>query len=235
MPQLIFQHDDFYLFHKPHNLSFHQDGEISGMCQLVNQLTNEALLPVHRLDRMTSGLVIFARNKTAAAELSKGFAERTVKKCYLAISDKKPKKKQGLVKGDMAAGRRGDYKLLRSMDNPAISRFESSSIAEGTRLYLLKPETGKTHQLRVMMKSIGAPILGDNRYYPQTEQSALTTPPTPTDRGYLHAWMLQFQFAGQQWQFFCQPKAGIAFFEQSALSQMAAWQLQLAEAHAESF
>ncbi|PVZ70472.1 TIGR01621 family pseudouridine synthase [Pelagibaculum spongiae] len=232
MPQLIFQHDDFYLFHKPHNLSFHQDGDVSGMCQLVNQLTNEALLPVHRLDRMTSGLVLFARNKTAAAALSKGFAERTVKKCYLAISDKKPKKKQGLVKGDMAAGRRGDYKLLRAQDNPAITRFESSSIDEGTRLYLLKPETGKTHQLRVMMKSIGAPILGDNRYYPQTEQSA---PTTPTDRGYLHAWMLQFEFASQPWQFFCRPLAGQKFSTETSIQKIDSWQEQLAEANARIF
>ena len=132
---------------------------------------------------------MFAKNKYTAQELGELFETQQVDKYYLAISDKKPKKKQGLIKGDMAAARRGSYKLLPSNTNPAITHFFSHSIGEGKRLYLLKPSTGKTHQLRVAMKSIAAPIMGDTRYYPDCPE---------LERGCLHAYQIGFNLIGKQ-------------------------------------
>ena len=113
-----------------------------------------------------------------------------VKKQYLAISDHKPKKKQGLIQGDMAKGRRGAWLLTRSQENPAITRFTSLSLGEGRRLFFLSPLTGKTHQLRVAMKSLGAPILRDALYGG-----------SPADRVYLHAWRLSLVYGGEPWRF----------------------------------
>jgi len=61
----------------------------------------------------------------------------------------------------MLKARRGAWKLARSKESPALTEFVSTSLGQGLRLFLLRPYTGKTHQLRVAMKSLGAPIIGD--------------------------------------------------------------------------
>ncbi|MEN9532940.1 MAG: hypothetical protein RIQ83_2164 [Pseudomonadota bacterium] len=143
---------------------------------------------------------MLARTTAANRALSMAFADRQVSKQYLALSDRKPKKKQGWVKGDMQKGRGGSWMLARSLDNPAISWFDSVPVREGLRLYRIKPQTGKTHQIRVALKSIGAPILGDERYGG-----------TAAERGYLHAWRLSFTLADEAFDFICPPDEGELF------------------------
>ena len=180
---LIDDNQYFIVVNKSSNVNFHTEDNVLGIVELVKQQLNYSMLyPVHRLDKMTSGLIIFAKSAAVAAEFGQLFSQRNIEKYYLAVSDKKPKKKQGLIKGDMKKGRNGSYLLLKSNENPAITQFFSFSIAPGVRAFVLKPHTGKTHQLRVAMKSIGAPILGDQRYYPDNH----------LDIGMLHAWCLRF-------------------------------------------
>ena len=134
---IIFTHSDFYIFEKPAGLNFHsEDGP--GLVVLAEQQTGEKLFAVHRLDKVTSGLIILARNKTSAAKFTALFTNHAVDKYYLAVSDAKPKKKQGWIKGDMAKSRRGMFKLLTSKVNPAITRFYSLSYKAGYRAYILK-------------------------------------------------------------------------------------------------
>ena len=172
---------------------------------MKKQFSVTELYPIHRLDKMTSGLILFAKNIKSAQIFGKLFEEHNVEKYYLAISDKKPTKKQGLIKGDMAKSRRGMFKLLRTMDNPAITQFFSYPIANKQRLYLLKPHSGKTHQLRVALSSIGAPIIGDPLY------NANST----ADRGYLHAYALRFSFLGIMYQFILPSDQGEYYLTQS--------------------
>ena len=145
--------------------------------------------------------------------------DHEIEKYYLAIGDKKPSKKQGLIKGDMAKSRRGMFKLLRTMENPAITQFFSFSIANKQRLYLLKPHSGKTHQLRVALASIGAPIVGDPLYYSQST----------ADRGYLHAYALKFSYLGEEFEFTSLPTKGEYYLNEALNEQLAAikkpWQL----------
>ncbi|URQ88984.1 TIGR01621 family pseudouridine synthase [Pseudoalteromonas sp. SCSIO 43101] len=183
--------DDFHVFYKPAGVSFHSE-EYAGFVVLAEQLVNEKLYPVHRLDKVTSGLIILARSKEAAAEFTALFSAHKVNKFYLALSDAKPKKKQGWIKGDMQKSRRGAFKLLKSQTNPAITRFYSKSIRAGLRAYLLKPFSGKTHQLRVAMKSLGAPILGDTLYAGSKDE-----------RTNLHAYALQFSYKEQLKEYRC--------------------------------
>ncbi len=193
---IIENNDDFLVINKHNNVDFHCSDSGLGIVAKVSQtLGNIALYPVHRLDKMTSGLLIMAKSSQIAAQFGELFESRTISKFYLAISDKKPKKKQGLIKGDMKKGRNGSYLLLKSNDNPAVTQFFSFSVTAGIRGFVLKPHTGKTHQLRVAMKSIGAPILGDPRYYPQHQG----------DVGFLHAWQLQFELNGQAFAYTAQP------------------------------
>lgn len=197
MFKIITQTDDFILVAKSAGINFHDEENLGeGLFsqvkkQLKQQSSDAEIYPIHRLDKMTSGLVLFAKNLKSAQIFGQMFEAHKVEKYYLAISDKKPTKKQGWIKGDMQKSRRGMFKLMRSMNNPAVTQFFSFSIGNKQRLYLLKPHSGKTHQLRVALSSIGAPILGDPLYNSNSD----------ADRGYLHAYALSFTFLGVKYQF----------------------------------
>jgi len=203
---VVYQNEDFVVVNKPAGLNFHSEADATntthaGLVVLVKQQQQLAeLYPVHRLDKMTSGLVIFARNKPCAQAFQVLFEQHQIQKYYLAISYKKPKKKQGWIIGDMLSARRGSWKLTKSQDNPAKTQFISTLIEPKKRLYLVKPITGKTHQIRVALKSIGAPILGDVRYAEACAAKQL-------DRGYLHAFAIQFSLYDQSYQFTCPPSS----------------------------
>jgi len=198
--QIVTQNSDFVVVNKPQNTSFHAEENVAGFFSLVENHLQTKLWPVHRLDKVTSGLLIFALNKDAASTLSELFARKQVRKTYLAISDKKPKKKQGKIVGDMEKSRGGSWKLVRQKDNPAITRFFSAANRNGERLFWLLPETGKTHQLRVAMKSLGSPILGDARYGGSS-----------ADRCYLHAYQLSFPWRDEIISIQCLPINGEKF------------------------
>ncbi|MEO2265903.1 TIGR01621 family pseudouridine synthase [Pseudoalteromonas pernae] len=188
--QVIAQQDDFVVVNKPAGLNFHSEDGEAGLVALAAEQLGQDFYPVHRLDKVTSGLVVLPTRSDVAAQFTEMFTSRAINKFYLALSDAKPKKKQGWVKGDMDKARRGAYKLLKSNDNPAVTRFYSYSLAPKVRGFVLKPYSGKTHQLRVAMKSLSAPILGDSLY----SGSA-------ADRTYLHAYALEFQYKQQRFQF----------------------------------
>ena len=144
MFQIIYQNNDFIVISKNENINFHDEGligqglfsQVKSHLNNINNAENSSsnldneLYPVHRLDKMTSGLVIFAKNKSAAQIFGELFSNHLIEKYYLAVSDKKPSKKQGLISGDMTKSRRGAWKLLRSMKKPAITQFFSYSIGD---------------------------------------------------------------------------------------------------------
>jgi len=235
--EIVFQNSDFVLINKPAGLNFHSEEEIStgiesdiqttdkstkttaaGLVVLVKELLQVSeLYPVHRLDKMTSGLVVFALNKTTTQAFQRLFEAHQVQKLYLAISDKKPKKKQGWIIGDMVSARRGSWKLSKDKTNPAKTQFLSFSIEPGLRLYLVKPITGKTHQIRVALKSVGAPILGDSRY-------ADANAAKQVDRGYLHAFAIQFELNGELYQFTKEPNTGESFLKPAVITLCQSWE-----------
>lgn len=198
--QIVGQTTDFVVLHKPAGLSFHsEDGP--GLVVLAEQQLGEKLYAVHRLDKITSGLIILVRNSHAAAELTRQFSQRQIEKFYLALSEHKPLKKQGWVKGDMQPARRGAWRLMQTQLQPALTYFISQGFQDlPFRAFLLHPYTGKTHQLRVALKSQGAPILGDILYGANT-----------SDRVYLHAYALALDYAGVRYQYRVLPESGEAF------------------------
>jgi tRNA pseudouridine32 synthase/23S rRNA pseudouridine746 synthase len=103
---------------------------------------------------------------------------------------------------------------MRTFENPAITQFLSTSIGSGMRLFLLKPHTGKTHQLRVALKSIGAPILGDSLYHPTRDDCR------QMDRAYLHCYALRFQMLGETLRYQCKPDSGEYFYEETFLQAL---------------
>ena len=201
---LLYENEDFLVVDKPAGLNFHSE-ENAGLVVLVQEQYKLAeIYPLHRLDKMTSGLVIFGKSKESAQKFGKMFENREVEKYYLAISLRKPKKKQGWIKGDMKSARRGSWMFAKTNDNPAITQFHSTALREGERGFLVKPHTGKTHQIRVALKSIGSPIAGDIRYAQSDEAKKEA-------RGYLHAYALRFEYKGKTYCFIQPPKEGERF------------------------
>ena len=181
-------------------MSFHAESEGLGVMEsLAVSYPDQAFFPVHRLDKITSGLLIVACHAKAASEFGKMFEKHEVEKRYLALSVRRPKKKQGTVSGGMQPSRRGQWKLSQENKNVAITQFSSTSF-QGFRLFIVRPLTGKTHQIRVALKSLGAPILGDLRYGGKE-----------ADRGYLHAYSLQFDWQGEVKCYVCLPVFGEHF------------------------
>lgn len=197
--ELIDENEDFIIINKYPDVSFHSENNEKGLFAKLKEDFNYPLYAVHRLDKITSGLILVAKTSEIASEISKMFSQRKIDKYYIAVSDKKPKKKMGLISGDMKKARNGQWKLTRTFENPAITRFSSFKY-EDKYFFILKPNTGKTHQLRVAMKSISSPIIGDVLYGG-----------TNADRGYLHAFRLEFLHKGIKYHYENIPKNGILF------------------------
>lgn len=199
--RVVAEHADFFAIDKPAGISVHRDEAEQGLVTMLEQqLGVGKLYLVHRLDRLTSGVMLLARSAEACAELAALFAARRVDKFYVALSDRAPAKKQGLIRGDMERTRNGSWRLTRTLHKPAVTQFFSFGVEAGLRLFVLRPATGRTHQLRVAMKSLGAPILGDDRYGGSA-----------ADRGYLHAASLQFDWGGERQRITVMPSEGEIF------------------------
>lgn len=182
---IIQQTDSWLVVNKPAGVSVHDEAETPGLVtRLKKQMKLDYLALIHRLDKVTSGCLLLAKNPQTAAFLAKQFQQRKVEKRYIALTKGKPKKKQGRIVGDMSAARNGNYKLLKSRHDPAITEFTSLGFDGQLRLALVKILTGKTHQIRVAMKSMGSPIWGDRRYGGVEHEAA--------DRCYLHHYRLGF-------------------------------------------
>ncbi|HEX4199700.1 MAG TPA: RluA family pseudouridine synthase [Caulobacteraceae bacterium] len=149
---------------------------------------------VHRLDRDTSGVILAARTKPAAAFLGKAMMGRRFEKTYQAIvAPGAPEPRSGLIDVPLRRDEQGREAFMRicEPDHPdaetARSRYRTLAVGEGAALLELKPETGRMHQLRVHLASIGRPIAGDARY-----GGVLMLAGRPVKRLMLHAAALSF-------------------------------------------
>ncbi len=209
-PILWDDHPDFLVALKPAGENFHNEGTNEGFVTRIKRLPGcEGLHPVHRLDRITSGLLLLARHADAARALGTMFEAGAIDKYYLALSEHKPTRKQGWVRGGMARARNGCWRLTREGEYEARTQFLSYSVRPGLRLFVLRPHTGRTHQLRVALKSLSAPILGDERYGGSA-----------ADRGYLHAGALRFEWQGVCFCFLQPPEEGSVFCEPMVREQI---------------
>jgi 23S rRNA pseudouridine1911/1915/1917 synthase len=150
---------------------------------------------VHRLDRDTSGVIIGARHDEAAEMLKKQFADRRVKKEYLAITEGIPKEPSAVI--DLPIGRNPSAPSTFRIDpsgKVAMTTYETVATNDTQALIKLWPKTGRTHQLRVHMQYLNAPIAGDRVYGKKK-----------ADRLYLHAYSLEITVPASKRETFTAP------------------------------
>ena len=143
---------------------------------------------VHRLDRATSGVLILAKNPAALAWLQKQFAQRKVKKMYNAVIRGHLKTPEAVI--DMPIERNPKAPAtfrVGSNGKSAITAYKVLAESDTYSLLELRPETGRTHQLRVHLKQLGHPIVGDALYEGE-----------PADRLYLHAASLEITLPSRE-------------------------------------
>jgi 23S rRNA pseudouridine1911/1915/1917 synthase len=151
---------------------------------------------VHRLDQGTSGVLVMARTAAAYLRLSRAFAEREVSKRYLAIAYGTLTPPDGTIAA--AIGRHPERRqemAIRTAGRPALTGYRTLGASAGISLLELDLATGRTHQIRIHLKHVGHPLVGDPVYgearwkgLPRSVQGPLKEFPRPA----LHAWRLAF-------------------------------------------
>jgi tRNA pseudouridine32 synthase/23S rRNA pseudouridine746 synthase len=128
-------------------------------------------LLVHRLDRDTSGVMVFALTKPAQRHLGLQFEKRHMKKTYIALVHGEVAEKTGVIDLPLIVDwpNRPLQHVNHETGKPALTEWRRGAIKDGSTRMRLFPKTGRSHQLRVHMKEIGHPILGDPFYSENSE------------------------------------------------------------------
>jgi len=210
---LVYEDDDVAVVNKPSGMMVHagpgaaDDDRNRGT--LVNALLHRfgalsgvggELRPgiVHRLDKETSGLILVAKNDSAHRKLAAEFSDRQVKKTYIALVQGWPKHDRGTIASPISrdAIRRVRMTTRRSGGREAITHYDVQERIQSAfgkfALLTLKIDTGRTHQIRVHMASVGHPVVGDTLYGATREFRSQSGGVISLSRNFLHAVGLQF-------------------------------------------
>jgi len=168
MVEILFENEDLIVANKPEGLAAiperQTQAESESLFGILCAERSERLYIVHRIDKDTSGLIVFARNAEAHRRLSMQFERRVVHKTYLALVHGVMSTEQGVIDkplGRFGSGRvginpqRGRSSLTEYL---VLRRFPAYTLVEAY------PKTGRRHQIRVHLYSIGHPIVGDRLY-----------------------------------------------------------------------
>jgi 23S rRNA pseudouridine1911/1915/1917 synthase len=194
--RIVYEDDDLLVVDKPAGMPVHPSAGHSSHT-LVNALLahspelsragdRERPGIVHRLDKDTSGLIIVAKNDAAHVALARALKERRVEKTYIALVEGRLEPHQGVIDAPVARHPVQRKKMaVVAGGRESRTRYNVLREIDGYSLVELHPETGRTHQLRVHLASIGHPVAGD-RVYGRTKR------PGPFPRQFLHAQRLAF-------------------------------------------
>ncbi len=195
---IIYEDDELLVLNKPGGLSVQGGSKLHHhLDDLARRYAQGVFFPriVHRLDKETSGVILLAKTLSTARHLTHLFKERRVQKTYLAITSPAPKQTDGVIDVPMIkrrGGTQGDNVVVE-IENGLEAKSTYSIITtigcNTAALVRLFPQTGRTHQLRVHLAYIDAPILGDKKY--GTGKKGV--PEGVPQRLYLHATEIAFE------------------------------------------
>lgn len=174
--EIVHRDDDILIADKPHYLNTTPRGEHvkeSLVTRLRSELDLPDLSPAHRLDRMTAGLLVCTLRRDLRGSYQTMFADRLVRKTYLAVANDLP---------GLDWPRTVESRIVKDTGTPiareepgpvnAVTEIDKVITGGGRAGYRLVPLTGRTHQLRIHLNSLGIPIVGDN-FYPSILDTAM--------------------------------------------------------------
>jgi 23S rRNA pseudouridine1911/1915/1917 synthase len=174
---IIFDDADFVAVNKPARLAtIPGRAETDSVLQMLGRqlkipssgTADPRLRVVHRLDKETSGVLLFAKNSAAQRFVSHQFMTNTTEKQYLAIVAGRPIDESGRIEADLAPHPSANHRMsiVKHGGRPAITEWTTEARYRDCTLLKVFPKTGKTHQIRVHLKHIGHPLVIDPLYNP---------------------------------------------------------------------
>lgn len=201
---VLYEDNDVLVVAKPAGVLTHAAGAFNAEASvatfmrshLAGDLTGARAGIVHRLDRATSGVLVGAKNARALSFLQKQFADRTVKKTYVAVVQGHLPQKEAIINMPIERNPKAPATFrVGSRGKNAITHYKVLQEGEHNSLVELYPQTGRTHQLRVHLAQIGHPIVGDPLYGSGTHG----------DRLFLHAKSLELELPSKERKTFTAP------------------------------
>lgn len=192
---IMYEDDDCVVMHKPLGVLTHSRGGesreasvASFLRQYVSGISGERAGIVHRLDRATSGVIIGAKNPESLSWLQKQFSQRRTKKTYRAIVSGHLKQTEAIIDMPIERNPKAPATFRVGINGkPALTHYLVLRETDHYSEVQLKPETGRTHQLRVHLQQLGHPIVGDVLYGGKT-----------ADRLFLHAESLEITLPSRE-------------------------------------
>jgi 23S rRNA pseudouridine1911/1915/1917 synthase len=211
--EIIFENDDFIAINKPAGLLVHpsskneKDTLVNGLVYHFPKIRNVGDEPqnrpgiVHRLDKDTSGIMIVAKNQKTFLELKEKFKNREIQKTYWALASGKFENKKGTIDAPIARAKNYKKQTIANAKTEtrireALTEYEVLKEIDGYSLVEARPKTGRTHQIRIHLSSIGHPILGDAKYGLKNTKKEKSI-----KKHLLHAKNIKFKFNSEKFEF----------------------------------
>lgn len=206
---VLFEDRDLLVINKPGGIAVHGGSGLSfGVVEAMRAAKPDwsELSLAHRLDRETSGALVMAKRRSALRRLHEAFREDQVAKVYMAMVDGYWEHGSKTIDLPLAVHHRrnGERHVQVSPDGkPSITRVAPNEARREASLLTLRPQTGRTHQIRVHLAHMGHPIAGDARYGEKTRNSEFAK--DGLKRLFLHAQSISFDDGGGREQTFSAP------------------------------
>lgn len=190
---ILFENDDIIAVDKPEKLASipeRNPGRIS-LLKLIIDVRRQKLFVVHRIDKQVSGVILFAKNAETHRYLNQLFEKRKIHKTYLALVHGSIEADNGTI--DIPLRRFGSGRMGADRENgkPCLTQYAVEKRCPGSTLVKVYPRTGRKHQIRAHLFSIGHPIVGDTLYGDRSLQKRYP-------RVMLHAVALHFYSSAQE-------------------------------------
>ncbi|MFM9331029.1 RluA family pseudouridine synthase [Paenibacillus mesotrionivorans] len=169
---ILFEDDFLLIVNKPMGMEVHpsahgQKGTLANAVAAYYEMTGKTckVRPVHRLDKDTTGPVIFAKNELASVILEKSLKDKKIERLYVAVAEGRIIQQKGTIDAPIGQDRlHSTRRRVSETGEPAVTHYDVVERLKGHTLVRLRLGTGRTHQIRVHLSHIGHPIAGDGMY-----------------------------------------------------------------------
>jgi RluA family pseudouridine synthase len=183
--RVLFENEGLLAVDKPEGVVSISEAGKGGLPELLRDVYPGKLYPVHRLDREVSGVIVFAKDPGIHRHLNGEFDRRSVRKTYLALTHGLMESNRGVINKPIRAFGSGRMGVDVKLGKPSSTEFKVYERLKGYTLVRAYPLTGRRHQIRVHLYSIGHPIVGDLKYGDRAAQEKFP-------RLMLHAMEIEF-------------------------------------------